>query len=324
MSMTSPSLALQSSIGSAPASQAAAAAVARTKRKGFGVPFWILTGWLGVVTVCAIFGTHMPRGNVQPDYLTSALINDGKWMKVFSWKHPLGVDPNGNDWLSAAIQGSRNSMIIAFATVFFGFIMGGGLGMVAGYARGKVDTILSFITTVLLSFPPLLFIILLLTILSVGNDSSGIAQGLQSTVLKLSASLGILSIPILFRVVRASTMQFASREFVLAARAMGAKRGRILMREILPNVIKPMAAYGLVAAGSVMVIEGGLSYLGIGIAGSSWAWGKMIATGSGLTILKKAPNVAFVPIAILFVTVLAFNFIGDKLRERFEVKQAGI
>ena len=226
MSMTSPSLALQSSVGSAPTSQAAAAAVDRTKRKGFGVAFWILTGWLGVVTVCAIFGTHMPRGNVQPDYLTSSLINDGKWMKVFSWKHPLGVDPNGNDWLSAAIQGSRNSMINAFATVFFGFVMGGGLGMVAGYARGKVDTILSFITTVLLSFPPLLFIILLLTILSVGNDSSGIAQGLQSTVVKLSASLGILSIPILFRVVRASTMQFASREFVLAARAMGAKRGR--------------------------------------------------------------------------------------------------
>lgn len=324
MSMTSPSITLQSSIESAPVSDAAKEAVARSNKKSFGIPFWIFSGWLGIVLICAVGGKHLPRGNVKVDYLTSALINDGKWTHVFSWKHPLGVDPNGNDWLSAAIQGARNSMIIAFATVLFGFVMGGGLGMISGYTRGRVDTVISFIATVLLSFPPLLFIILLLTILAVGTNSSGVAQGLQSTVWKLSASLAILSIPTLFRVVRASTMQFASREFVLAARAMGAKPRRILMREILPNVVKPMAAFGFVAAGTVMVIEGGLSYLGIGVAGSSWAWGKMIATGSGLTILKKAPNVALVPIMILFITVLAFNFIGDKLRERLEVKQGGI
>jgi peptide/nickel transport system permease protein len=295
----------------------------RDRSRDFGVPFWIAVFWLGVVVLCAVGGKHLPWGHKDPDYLTSALINDGKWKQTFSMKHLIGTDQNGNDWLAAATVGARNSMIIAFATVLLGFLLGGGLGMIAGYTRGKLDTVLSFFSTVLLSFPPLLFIILLLTILSSGNNSSGVAQGLQTSVWKLSLSLGILSVPTLFRIVRASTMQFSSREFVTAAQCMGAKRSRILMREILPNVVKPMAAFGLVGAGSVMVIEGALSYLGIGV-GDTWAWGKMIATGSGITMLKKGPNVAFVPIAILFVTVLSFNYIGDRLRERLEVKQAGI
>ena len=314
---------LPSSVGGAQAVIAAEPILAKRVRKPFGVPFWFATAWLGLVIVCAIGGKHLPWAKKNPDYITSALINDGKWTKTFSLAHPLGTDQNGNDWLAAATLGARNSMIIAFATVIFGFLLGGGLGMIAGYTGGKVDTLFSFFSTVLLSFPPLLFIILLLTILSTGNNAAGAAQGLQSTVWKFSLSFGILSIPTLFRIVRASTMQFAGREFVVAAGAMGAKRSRVLMREILPNVVKPMVAFGLVAAGSVMVVEGALSYLGIGV-GDSWAWGKMIATGSGITMLQKGPNVAFVPIIILFLTVLSFNFIGDRLRERLEVKQAGI
>jgi peptide/nickel transport system permease protein len=292
-------------------------------KKSFGIPFWCFTGWLGLVLTAAIFGKNLPFANKEVDYLGSALINDGKPWQTFSGTHPLGLDPNGNDWLSAAVVGARNSMIIAFATIAFGFLVGGGLGMLAGYRRGRIDSIFTFFTTALLSFPPLLFILIFLTIFAASVKSGEVAVGLQTSVTKLSLTLGILSIPTLYRVVRASTIQYSSREFVMAARAMGAKPGRVLMREILPNVIKPMAAYGLVAAGTVMVIEGGLSFLGIGV-GDTWAWGKMIAQGASGVTLQKAPHVAFVPIIILFVTVMAFNFIGDKLRERLEVKQAGI
>jgi peptide/nickel transport system permease protein len=299
-----------------------APALEKTKRS-FGIPFWCFSGWLGLVSIAAIFGKHLPFAHKDVDYLGSALINDGKPWKTFSKTHLLGLDPNGNDWLSATVVGARNSMIIAFATIAFGFLVGGGLGMLAGYRRGRVDTVFTFFTTALLSFPPLLFILIFLTIFAASVKSDGVAVGLQTSVTKLSLTLGILSIPTLYRVVRASTIQFSSREFVMAARAMGAKPGRVLMREILPNVVKPMAAYGLVAAGSVMVIEGALSFLGIGV-GDTWAWGKMIAEGASGVTLKKAPHVAFVPIIILFITVLAFNFIGDKLRERLEVKQAGI
>jgi peptide/nickel transport system permease protein len=292
-------------------------------KRSFGLPFWGFITWIGLILVAAIFGKRLPFADKDVDYLGSALINDGKPWQTFSWTHPLGLDPNGNDWLSAIVVGARNSMIIAFATIVFGFLVGGGLGMIAGYRRGRIDAILTFFTTALLSFPPLLFILIFLTIFAASVKSDGVAVGLQTSVTKLSLTLGILSIPTLFRVVRASTIQYASREFVMAARAMGAKPGRILMREILPNVVKPMAAYGLVAAGSVMVIEGALSFLGIGV-GDGWAWGKMIAQGASGVTLQKAPHVAFIPIIILFVTVLAFNFIGDKLRERLEVKQAGI
>ena len=150
---------LPSSVGGAQAVIAAEPILAKRVRKPFGVPFWFATGWLGLVIVCAIGGKHLPWAKKNPDYITSALINDGKWTKTFSLAHPLGTDQNGNDWLAAATLGARNSMIIAFATVIFGFLLGGGLGMIAGYTGGKVDTVLSFLSTVLLSFPPLLFII---------------------------------------------------------------------------------------------------------------------------------------------------------------------
>jgi peptide/nickel transport system permease protein len=293
------------------------------KRKPFGIPFWFFVAWLLLMLIWAVLGKHFPGANKGPDYAGSGLINDGKWTETFSSNHLFGLDANGSDWLTAAVQGARNSMIIAFATIFFGFLVGGGLGMVAGYRKGRVDSVLTFFATVLLSFPPLLFILIFLTIFAASVKSDGVAQGLQTSVWKLSLTLGILSIPTLYRIVRASTMQFASREFVIAARAMGAKPSRVLLKEILPNVIKPMAAYGLVAAGTVMVIEGGLSFLGIGV-GDSWAWGKMIAEGSSGVTLQRAPHVSFIPIVILFTTVLGFNFIGDKLRERLEVKQAGI
>jgi peptide/nickel transport system permease protein len=307
----------------APAVAYASPIIETPKKKGFGFVFWFFVAWLVVVLIWAVFGKNLPFAHQGSDYQTAGLINDGKWMKTFSMKHPFGTDQNGNDWLSASVTGARNSMIIAFATIAFGFFVGGGLGMIAGYRKGKIDAVLTFFTTVLLSFPPLLFILIILTIFAARVKSSGVAEGLQTSVWKLSFTLGILSIPTLYRVVRAATMQYASREFVTAARAMGAKPSRIIIRELLPNVFKPMVAYGLVAAGTVMVIEGGLSYLGIGV-GESWAWGKMIAEGSSGVFLQRAPHVAFIPIVVLFLTVLAFNFIGDKLRERLEVKQAGI
>jgi peptide/nickel transport system permease protein len=296
---------------------------ARTKSRKWGTFFWVCIGWLGVVTICAVGDKHLPWVTSEPDYLMGATVTDGKWWKSFGWAHPLGTNGSGDDWLSYATRGARNSLIIAFATVIFGFLFGGLFGMLAGYFRKWVDSGLSFVTTVLLSFPPLLFIILLISLLSAGVDAKGVEQGLQTNVLKLSLSLGVLSIPILFRVVRAATMQFASREFVLAARAMGARPARVLMREILPNVMKPMAAYGLVTAGNVMVIEGSLSYLGIGV-GTSPAWGKMIQSGGAYTVLKRSPNVAFIPAFILFFTVLSFNFIGDRVRERLEVKEGAL
>ena len=123
---TSPSVALSTWVATSTTTN-------QKKKKGFGIPFWCFFTWLCFILICAVVGKRLPFAHKDPDYLTAALINDGKWSKTFSMNHILGTDQNGNDWLSAAVVGARNSMIIAFATVLFGFLLGGGLGMIAGF-----------------------------------------------------------------------------------------------------------------------------------------------------------------------------------------------
>lgn len=293
--------------------------------KSLGIAFWFAAFWL-VAVVGSTFIANLLGWKKETDFLGAVNVTDGNWIKSISWSHPLGLDFGGNDILVGIVLGAQNSLIIAAFTVAFGFIIGGSLGMVAGFFGGRMDNVLSFIMNVLLSLPALLFILLLIAVISGDEDSAGLATGLQSSLLKVSLALGILSIPTIFRVVRASTIQFSQREFVMAARAMGAKTGRVLINEILPNVAKPMLAFGLVSAGTVMVIEGGLSFLGVGVGAGTdvTAWGKQIAGASQLQDLRKSPMVAFIPGFVLFLTVLSFNYIGDKIRERLEVKQAAL
>jgi peptide/nickel transport system permease protein len=294
---------------------------------GMGVSFWIFVAWLALMVIFSFSGAQLPIlgwkfptlpfVKSEPDYLIGADVSSGKWIESFSRSHLLGVDSSGNDLLTGIITGARNIII--------GFVIGGMLGMIAGYRRGKVDGGLSFFMTSLQSFPAILFILMFLSVVTAkSSNQDGVQQGLNANVWYLSFSLAILAVPTLFRVVRASTIQFSQREFVLAARAIGAKPMRVLMREILPNVAKPLLAFGLVGAGTVMVIEGGLSYLGIGVSGDQNAWGKMIQAGAQLSDLKRYPHMAFVPMIALFITVLALNFIGDKIRERLEVKEGAI
>jgi peptide/nickel transport system permease protein len=241
------------------------------------------------------------------------------------YDHLLGLNFGGNDILVDLVRGAKNSLLIAGTTILFGFVVGGSAGMFAGYFRGRFDSVASAVMNVLLSVPPLLFILLMIAVLS-SRGGNGQAQGLSSSVGKISLALGVLSIPQIFRVVRANTVQFSQREFVMAARAMGAKVPRILIGEILPNVAKPMLAYGLVAAGSVMVLEGGLSFLGIGVGSGTdtTAWGKQIAAASQQSDLQAAPMVSLIPGIALFLTILSFNYVGDKARERLETKQGGL
>jgi peptide/nickel transport system permease protein len=297
---------------------------AKKVRKPWGIVFWLAVTWL-VSVVLGTFIANLVDWKKEVDFLGGAEVVDGKWGSTIGTAHPLGLNLSGNDIFVDLIRGAKNSLIIAGTTVMLGFLIGGTLGMVAGYFRGKIDTALSFLANILLSVPPLLFILLMIAVLS-SRGGDGQAQGLSSSVFKVSLALGILSVPQIFRVVRANTLQYAQREFVMAARAMGAKVPRILAREILPNVAKPMLAYGLVAAGSVMVIEGGLSFLGIGVGSGTdvTAWGKQIAAASQRADLETAPMAAFIPGMALFLTVLSFNYIGDKVRERLETKQGAL
>ena len=160
-----------------------------------------------------------------------------------------------------------------------------------------------------LAFPAIVLALLLVTFLG---------QKLQWVLL----TIGILAIAPVGRLARANTMAYAQRDFVTAARALGAKGVRIMVREILPNILVPMAALALLGTAIAIVAEGSLAFLGLSVGGSTNTWGKMIVAGSAGNALRIAPLMAFVPITAMFSTLLSLNLIGDRLRAHFEVRES--
>jgi peptide/nickel transport system permease protein len=169
---------------------------------------------------------------------------------------------------------------------------------------------------VMLAFPALVLALALVTFLNADAGDQG------ASIPQVVLILTILSIPALARITRAATLTYAQREFVTAARALGARPGRILWREILPNVIPPMASFALTAIAIVIVAEGTLSFLGLSVSAPTATWGNMIEQGRGS--LDNAPWISLIPCAVMFATLLAFNYAGDKLQTYFDVKEAAI
>lgn len=285
------------------------------RRLGFG--FWLSAGWLLIVIVLAVIA---PLITLDPG---EARANPDR--SIFSLPHPddtavggrlespspglwFGADNTGRDVLSLTIWGSRISLLVGFLAIVIGFLVGGSLGIVAGYFRGLFDKIVSFAFTTLLSFPALILAILITTLLG-------------RTVFWISMSLGILAIAPVGRLARAQTLVFAERDFVTAARILGAKDSRIVLKELLPNVVIPMSALALLGMGIAIVAEGTLAFLGISAA-DGLSWGKQIfESGSNARTLQNGPHAALFPIGVVFLTVLSLNFAGDRLREVFDAKE---
>ncbi len=301
------------------ADAAPGAPAAPLSKKKFGFAFWLAVSWLGFLVLCATSVNKLPiRKKDDTDYLLAAAMGDGSvhWARTFGRAHYLGVDNNGNDLLTYALNGARISLTVGVATIVLGVVGGGILGMLGGFFRGRLESVFTFLTNALLSIPPLLFLLLLVSVMA--------AQSGRVSLPRFIATLGALTVPTYYRLVRASTLQQATREYVLAARSLGAKRVRILVREILPNVIKPIMAQALIGVGAVIVVEGTLSYLGAGMGGDTISWGRMMQDASGLSKMQQSPHAMFVPAGFIFLTVLSLNFVGDKIRERLEVKQSNI
>ena len=274
----------------------------RSRRRGRGLLFWAAVAWLATVAFCALFATWLP----VPDPNAPNVIDK---LSMPSWDHPLGTDGLGRETLSRLVHGARVSLVVSLTAVSVGMIVGGLLGMVAGFFRGWFEAVLMAVVNVILAFPGL---VLLLVLLAYVGQSLGV----------ISLTIGFLSIPVYTRVARANTLAIAQREFVMAAHTMGASRARLLFREIAPNVVLPVAAFGLVAMGVVIVLEGALAFLGLSVEAPASTWGGMIAEGK--RHLSTAPQVALVPSAAMFLTVLSLNFVGDILRRRFDVREANL
>jgi peptide/nickel transport system permease protein len=216
-----------------------------------------------------------------------------------SSEHWLGTDQLGRDELARLIYGARISLTVGLLAPVIGVVIGGCLGMLAGYFRGRLETLTVAGVDVLLAFPPLVFAL-------------AVTAYLGQSVLNITLVIGILGIPAFTRVARAVTLTLSEREFVTAARALGATHSRILLRELLPNVALPLLAFFLLGVAVTIVVEGALSFLGLGVPPPAPSWGSMI--GEGRESLDLAPWLAFLPAGFMFATVLAFNVIGDTLR----------
>lgn len=268
-----------------------------TKRLGVG--FWIAVGWLAVLVITAVFAPLLPIED--PDKLAAGPARTGP-----SWDNWFGTDALGRDVFARTVYGARVSLVVGFIAIAFGMVVGGVLGMVAGYFRGRVDDIISFVFATLLSFPGLVLALL-------------ITSTFDRSLRTVSLTLGVLAVAPVGRLARATTLVFAEREFVAAARVIGAKHFRILTRELLPVVLIPMAALALLGMGVAIVAEGGLAFLQLSVEDISW--GVIINDGRAIRDLQQNPHVALMPIGVMFLTILALNFAGDRVREYFDVRE---
>jgi peptide/nickel transport system permease protein len=262
------------------------------KRRGPGVLFLCAAGWIAVVALAAVLADLLPlQSPTDMDML-------GKRAPP-SAEHLLGTDNLGRDMLSRLVYGARISLTVGLLAPMIGVTIGGLLGMLAGYFRGRFETLAVGGVDVLLAFPPLVLAL-------------AVTAYLGQSVLNLTLVIGVLGIPAFTRVARAVTLSLREREFVVAAQALGATHARILLRELLPNVALPLLAFFLLGVAVTIVVEGALSFLGLGVPPPAPSWGSMI--GEGRESLEIAPWLAFLPAGTMFITVLAFNVVGDTLR----------
>jgi peptide/nickel transport system permease protein len=267
---------------------------------------WLALSWLGLVVLSAITAPLLPLAEHAD---TSATLANAPFVRpdLFS-EHPFGTNNFGLDELARVIYGARTSLAVSLVAVGVGIVAGGLIGIVSGFWRGPVDRGISVLNNTLLAFPPL---VLLLALSSV----------LDPNVRTLAIGLSILSIPINVRLARAATIQVAQREFVQAARAMGATRRRIIVHELIPSVLPTLLSYGMIVVAVMIVAEASLSFLGLGIKQPDPSWGNMIAEGQQ-GIFEANPHIVLVPGVVLFLTVFSFNLLGERFQSRWDPRRA--
>ena len=281
-----------------------------------GLSFWLPALWICVLLMLAFTAdlwTLPPFDHIDWNHPSAAPgTRSQQWLPSQTggaiesfYTYRLGTDTLGRDIVVRLIHGARVSLLVGLLAPLIACVIGGALGILAGYYRGRLDSLVVAGMDTILAFPGLVLL------LAIGFY---LGPGLQNLI----PALAILIVPAFCRVARANTLTWAERDFILAARAIGAGNGRIICCHILPNVIWPLAAYGLLLVGVMIVAEGALSFLGLGVPPPTPSWGGMIAAGR--EVLDEAPHVAMAPAAVMFLTVLSFNLLGDRLRELTDIR----
>lgn len=264
-------------------------------RKGLGPVVWISIGWLVLLGGAALLVDVLP-------FFDPSDTRAGIPLSVPTSQNWLGTDQLGRDLLSRTVHGARVSMAVGIAAVILSSIVGGAVGLLSGYFRRALEGVSLFTADVLMAFPTMLLAASIVAF----TDS----RGLATVVL----AIALIYFGPTIRIVRALTLTISTREYVVAARSLGARHGRVLWREVMPNVIPTLMSMMIVAMAGAVIAEGGLAYLNLSVAPPTATWGSMIAAGKPK--IEQSLYPVLVPGAALFLTVLALTLIGDAIQKR--------
>ncbi|MDZ5445663.1 ABC transporter permease [Micromonospora sp. 4G57] len=269
--------------------------------------FWLSAAFIVLFVVMAAFPSLFTSGDAVNGDLSRSL---GK-PSAHAW---FGYDVQGRDVYARVIYGARASIVVALLSVVGTLLVGGVVGIISGYRGGWVDSLLSRIADVFFGLPFVLGAIVILTTFN-GSGTSNSKWQIMGLVI---ASLVVLSWPVVMRLMRSSVLSTKEADYIVAARALGAGTGRIILKHLLPNCLAPLLVYGTIMVGSFIGAEATLSFLGVGLKSPVVSWGIMISEAQNY--IRVSPYLLFFPAAFLVTAVLSFVMLGEAVREALDPK----
>jgi peptide/nickel transport system permease protein len=299
-----------------------AVAEAAPRRRLPAIGALVGTLWLVLLIVMAVLADYLPFV-YRVDQRVEGAGNYAYGPGADFW---FGSDRLGRDVFSRCVFGARISLIIAVTSIAIGLLVGTSLGMISGYARGWIDRVISIFVDALLAIPVLIFAALVTSRGRALRESDievfGIGFGWLSNTWTITFTFAALSIAPITRIVRAQTLSLSQREYVLAARSLGARTPRVLFREILPNVVPALTVVLFTGVAILLGAEAALAFLGFSVEAPQASWGLMVSENR--EFIEDAWWATLFPCLMLFMTVLSFNLIGDRFARRFDIREAAV